>query len=145
MLPSRWADALVRWSAVAAVVVVSYPAVASLGELNQSRDTVLKEVGHWIAGGYNSQGVVLMGMNGTIAYYAGAVQRFLPHAPEPLALRYLHLRDPPLILLSTDDMRAPYIEKWFAAGIPDRCARLVGSLEPEPRRVFQLWQWSCGS
>lgn len=130
-----------------AIVAIALSAIPGLrfigdsGEFSQSTSYELKLAGLWLR---DRDAGTVMGYSSVVPYYAGATLLYLPWAPEDTALKYIHAVRPDFVYLRDgDEQQAPYLERWLAEGIPDRCA--------VPRRAFPeavggqltVFEWQC--
>ena len=122
--------------------LIAFP--ATVVELDESRDVHLRHAGNWIKENFDHPNPTIA-TNGTVVpYYAHGTLHYLPFAPEPLALRYLHtIRPNFVVVVSTDKRQAPYIADWLQRGIPDRCAVPATVVRGPDGEVVNVWRWSC--
>lgn len=140
--PRRWpAFASVATVAVAALSILSFGYAGGAGEFTQSTAQDLKSAGLWLR---DRQPTTVMGMGSVVSYYAGATEVYLPWAQEDTALRYIHAVQPDFIYLRHgDEPQAPYVERWLADGIPDRCAIPVQAFSQAGGGQLTVFKWQC--
>jgi 4-amino-4-deoxy-L-arabinose transferase-like glycosyltransferase len=140
----RGASAAAYAALIAAVLIIAFPATLEVGEFSQSRESYLKQAGEWIDADFGHGQPEVATYGTVIPYYAKGTLRYLPFAPEPLALRYLHVVGPDYVVVrSGDERQAPYMQDWLSRGIPDRCAVPATTVRGDDGSIVRIWSWKC--
>jgi 4-amino-4-deoxy-L-arabinose transferase-like glycosyltransferase len=102
----------------------------------------VKEASEWIA--HNKPGPKrVMAVSNEVSYYAGGQALVFPYAPAPLAVDYVHAKDPDFLVLTRKAMQSrPYYREWFEHGIPDPAARLVYRAGPATDPEVLVYEWT---
>lgn len=152
-VPAR-AGALARPLGAAAlaagVVLLSARNVTEVGELNQTRNTDVRQAGGWLRAdhaarrGERAGRPRIAGIGLALAHYAEGEVVYLPAADEARALRYLRRLAPDYLALRESELhQTPYARAWFERGVADPCAEPVRELPPLAAARFRVWRWTC--
>lgn len=134
---------------VAMVSVSSLPArwAPMFFEAHNDWALALKAAGEWIAANSGARPQI-SGISAVVAYYARGDVMALPWAREDeadVALAYIAKLSPDFVVLRTSEQHAaPYIERWLANGIPHPCATAEKTFSEGADRVLQIYRWTCG-
>lgn len=109
------------WLGVCGVLAAAIVAAGVIDLRQTSRHlSAAEELGAWLRGHQARVGTV-MSSGTAVAFYAHDWWWPLPYATSSVALRYIHVKRPAFVVLSSADAEgAPYVTSWLREGIPDR-------------------------
>ena len=153
VVASLWRDgtaaaaggALVKWTSIGLLCVVSLRAVPDLAQFKDSLFGDRVRAGRWLAAQAPPHKWV-MDMGNQVAYYAGGDLLYLPYATSDLALRYIAKRKPDyVVLMGAPKNYLPYTAEWYDRGIPDRRAVLVYDDSTSAEEGLKIYRWVADS
>lgn len=108
-----------------------------------------KEAGEWILAYDSAQPTArrIMGVGGSVPYYARGTMLYPPYTDARSALAYIHKKSPDYIVLRPEEASlVTNVKRWLREGIPDRCAQKIHTISavPYPWPVT-IYKWACPS
>ena len=102
----------------------------------------LKQAGMWLEQ-YKPGPKRIMSATTEVPFYAGGSLLLFPYAQAPLALEYVHAKEPDFLVLTiADESVGAYLREWYQHGIPDSSARLIYRAGQSSGHEVVIYEWA---